>query len=243
MDIFEVQFKVGDTSGDVSHFQPDCWEDGQIINVKSTGEWIPAATWWAWVNGHPIDDLPDQINNLNPQERPHWRRMRLRHRRFMDSNFSRVYHANQRFGTNYNAINKIPTSENKMLSQVEEALQVQINKINLYGGMDTNWGWKDLQHHGVVRVEMPPRKAQRLQLPYDDDTFNVFAPVDRVARAYWKIDYHNFLSAQVIADMQDDTLMVNVDRVSPATPLATATTKVIRDLEKNPEGPGDGVDP
>jgi len=253
MPTFEVLYKVGD-SNPGNHSQASNWEDGQIISIKDEGYWWTAAQLNQWVQN---DIGPPNFTDLAATEQASWNRTRLRLRRFTHPNFTRLGHINRRFDVNVtqqqldNARNapdpgpqqrRLLGMDSKCESQ-EAALQRQVDRITTHGGVDTNWGFSDLLHHGVVRVDATVRQLNRALEQPTDETVDVMQPRRRWAKRAWRVDYPSFLTAPQIADLVNPAVLVLVDRVTLPIPAATAVEPVVRDLVGNPTGPGPGSDP
>lgn len=238
MPTFEVLFKVGD-SNPTSHSQKKNWEDGQIIAVQEPGLFFPKSELNVWVStGTP----PTGFNTLEENHRNELDRLRLRFRRYQHPNFTRAWHIEKRFGVleaDQAAHPDIADMDVECAAQ-EAALDAQLANVNIASGLDTNWGVKDLQVHGAVRITLTEGQASKSFGSPTDTTYDVFAPRQAWCRALYRIKYEAFLSAPEIADLQNANTYVPLDRVSvPLTP-AVAVEKITR---TTPSGPGSGEDP
>lgn len=257
MPTVEVLFHVGDSSPE-DHHQAENWEDGQIIEIRPPALWWTRAELLNWMN-NDVEPPGFDTMTLTRQEDWEWKRIILR--RFLMPNFSRLYHINQKFegapGIPINqtqldnALAAQDPNENqlkilkadKQCAAQEVGYQAIVDDIILYNGIDTSWGYTELTGHSVVQINATVAQLDKVSDVWRDETYNVFQNYHIAARTRWKIDYQAFMTPQQIADVQDPTVLVIVDRSGPGVPAGIATVPVVRDLVNNPEGPGNGVDP
>lgn len=265
MPTFEVRFHTT-FHNPGNHDQTANGEPGQIVAIQ-TGP----AFWWTagqinqWaINGDPTDpsvNAPPGLDQLPEMKQVQHNRLRLRFRRFLHPNFSRLYHINARFegepgipitqGQLDNALAASNPSAGQLAIRAadaaceaqEDQIQRHIDKIAAHGGGDTLWQYNALKVDTVIRVDATPAQVAKFKGTYLDGTINVFKEAAAVARNYWKIDIDNVLTPQQLADAQNPDVLVHVDRVSAPISAGAATIPVVRDEVNNPPGPGLGVDP
>ena len=86
----------------------------------------------------------------------------------------------------------------------------------LADGVDSNWGRETLKAAGVVRIDaITPRHIREL---IDEDRSESHVPLT-LGKRRWRVNYRAYLSAEVIASLEDDTVWTAPQR-SVSLPLA-----------------------
>lgn len=253
MPTFEVLIKILD-SNPGNHSQKDNWEDGMVIGIMPRGFWWTAGQMNNWVqNG--VEPPSFSTLGLGLRQRLTW----LRHRfhQYTHVNFTRLHHINRRFDESLtqaelDAALAAPTPTDEQLrifgmdedcAGIEAILQKRIDEVVTHSGMDSNWSAGQLLKHGVVRVDATVRQFLMAFESMRDLSYHVLKQDRDWAKSGWRIDYQSFLTAPQIADLEDPTVHVQVDRVTAPVSAGAVAELVVRDLVGNPEGSGPGTDP
>ena len=88
-------------------------------------------------------------------------------------------------------------------------------------GLDTNWGWNDLCHHGVIRVEMAyKRGAMGEVVPPFVMTDHVFAKRRNLRIRRRRAKYENYFNPGKLSNLRDPAKWVQVNRAQTPVPVA-----------------------
>ena len=103
--------------------------------------------------------------------------------------------------------------------------QATVDKIMVVG-LDTNWGFADLEKHAVVHADLTWHQYEQITLEPTDLTEDVFRKRRAWARRAHKVAYQALLSGQSLADVQNPLVYVPADRSVALFTAAMLTTEV-----------------
>jgi len=168
--------------------------DGDIISIARDGVLIPPAEIVAWFQ---TDTVPTEWALIpGPKQRAIRRRL-VRTKWLLDHSVAEIV-AEFR-------VNAGGAAEMKANAVIDRDSYLSV-------GYDSAWGRGDLRVHGVARIT--GFSVQHAMEVLEPDMTETYKPV-RLGKRRWRIRYRDYLSAGMIADLEDDTVRVEAIRGTP----------------------------
>jgi hypothetical protein len=197
--VVEAAVKVGDSS-DLSDPKRS-WYDGMPIEIKAPGHYITGPEIVAYYqSGTPPAEWP----NLHDHEREVTKRR-----------FDQIKWLTEPGRTAEDLHEVRPRTSLEVAQRV--IAQAEAEKFNLINyGCDTNWGWNDLRHHAIVRVDIPMRWVQMIsEVPIVTDE-HPYAERKTKKRRRYRVKYEDYFTPAELADISDSSIWVAADRTKAA---------------------------
>lgn len=216
MSVYEVQFKIGDSS-DVG---PMAWRDGMVINVLPPGEFFTLKEVMSWIGDHNTGitgEPPEGFLKLHlEKQRQLTRRIKqinyLLKPKLKSKNKEAILEARQRaFGD----MPKLPVDLKEQIQSINTWIneaQQNMEMIIAMNGIDTNWGLGDLSSHGVICIDMDPNLVDHLMQGPTDEDVDFLGRREEWARREWRVKYEEFLTEQEILDTRNPDVLIHINR-------------------------------